>query len=973
MSDPPRPNNQEWGDAMQHFEAWLTLAESERAAALSRLAVEKPKIHPLVLGLIAADRDATSLGFLGAGAAPEGGENPRSAQSDPLLAGTLVGAWRLERVIGVGGMGEVWLARRNDGFYEGDAAVKMLRLAGQGGAATNERFAREGKILARLVHPHIAHLLDAGIRPDGRRYLVLEYVAGERIDEYCDSRRLDIESRIRLFLQICTAVGHAHANLVVHRDLKPSNILVDASGAVKLLDFGIAKLLEDQSGSLGPNSLTELVGAALTPEYAAPEQIEGGAITIATDVYALGVILCRLLSGFGPYTGGNTPAQLARTIVDRDPRKLSELPATLVDELERLAMNRATSPERLVRALRGDLEHIVAQTLRKPPMERYPSVLALADDLERYLGHAPVAARGDHMGYRMRRFARRHRLAVALGGVAVAATLGGLGASLWQAHRAQQQAVVAELAASRAQAITNFLLGIFETNSTEQHDSAAAQQTPARELLDIGRQRIATELRNQPGARAEVMKTLAEMYWQIGRADVAADIDAERIETLRASGAARSAAMAEAQIDQASTMEELGHSDDAIRAVRVALALLDSLDDHASELRARGLIQLGVALAHGDAAAAASQIEQGYAMLRQTNPTSTSLAAAAGNLAAAYKAQGRTAEARRTLESALEQVSRTHGAQNALTNGLQGELATLLQASNHYQRALDAYAAFYQSNIKVLGPAHAETVTARAYYAQSLGASGQRDAALEHLQAINAALGPAPGSLAPQYWGRGHLLRARLLVDIGDASNAASELRIIEPLWTQTMPKTGMYARFLLVSAQQRALNGDPAAALALARQAQRLTADLALPCHVGAWATDAAIIDFLQRLHRFEEAAPELASLDRCASAEVDETPYRVAATLAHARDALGRAHPAEGLEFANAALRRIDASEDHAFYVLDAAEAHRLAGAAFAGLNQAPEARTQLRRALALLESYEVAASPRLAQVRAALQVLR
>jgi eukaryotic-like serine/threonine-protein kinase len=973
MSDPPRPpNNQEWRDAMWHFEAWLALPDSERAAALAHLAVEQPKIHSLVLGLIAADRDATSLGFLGAGAAPAAGEDPRSAQADPLLAGSLVGAWRLERVIGVGGMGEVWLARRDDGFYEGDAAVKMLRSAGQGGAATNERFAREGKILARLIHPHIAHLLDAGIRPDGRRYLVLEYVAGQRIDEYCDSRRLDIESRVRLFLQVCTAVGHAHANLVVHRDLKPSNILVDGSGAVKLLDFGIAKLLEEQSGNLAPSSLTELVGAALTPEYAAPEQIEGGIITIATDVYALGVILCRLLSGFGPYTGGRTPAQLARTIVDRDPRKLSALPATMDDELQRLAANRATSPERLVRSLRGDLEHIVAQALRKSPTERYRSVLTLADDLGRYLDHAPVAARGDHLGYRMRRFARRHRLAVTLGGVAIAATFGGLGASLWQAHRAQQQAVVAELAASRAQAITHFLLGIFEANSTEQHDSATAQQTPARELLDIGRQRIAMELRDQPGVRAEVLETLAEMYWQIGRFDVAADIDAERIETLRASGAARSGAMAQALIDQASAMEELGHSDDAIRVVRTALALLDSLDDRASELRARGFIQLGVALAHSDSAAAVSELEQGYAMLRQTSPTSTSLAAAASNLAAAYKSLGRTADARRTLESALEQVSRAHGAQNALTNGLQGELATLLQASNHYQRALDAYAASYQSNMKVLGPAHAETVTSHAFYAQSLGASGQRDVALEHLQAINAALGPTPGSLSPQYWGRGHLLRARLLVDIGDAPNAASELRIIEPLWTQSMPQTGMYARFLLVSAQQRALAGDLAAALVLARQAQRLITDLGLPCHVGAWATDAAIIDFLQRMRRFEEAAAELTSLDRCASSEVDETPFRVAATLAHARDALGRAHPAAGLEFANTALQRIEASEDRAFYVLDAAEAHRLAGAAYVALNQAPEARTQLKSAIALLEPYEVVASPRLAQVRAALQAL-
>jgi eukaryotic-like serine/threonine-protein kinase len=952
---------------MQRFESWLANEEPERSAALARLAIERPELHRLVLGLIAADRDATSRGFLGGGMAAVSAEQPFT-QTDPLLAGSKVGPWRLARAIGSGGMGEVWLAHRDDGFYEGDAAVKLLRSAGSGsGAATNERFAREGKILARLAHPHIARLLDAGIRPDGRRYLVLEYVAGERIDEYCDARRLSVASRVRLFLQVCAAVGHAHANLVVHRDIKPSNILVDAAGAVKLLDFGIAKLLEDQSENINYPPLTELAGAALTPQYAAPEQIEGGSITTATDVYALGVVLCRLLSGFGPYTGARSPAQLARTIVDRDPRKLSVLPEALEEELRRLAANRETSPQRLVRELRGDLEHIVAQTLRKRPAERYPSVLALAEDLQRYLHHSPVAARGDHLGYRMQRFLRRHRLAVALGVLAFVAAFGGLGASLWQAQRAQQQALVAGRAASRAQAITHFLLGIFEANSTEQHDNATAQQTPARELLDIGRQRIATELRDQPEARAEVLKVLAEMYWQIGLAKVAADIDTERIDLLRANGAARSLAMVDALNDQSSTMEELGHSKDAIRIAREALAMLDALGVGDSELRAQSLVQIGVPMLHSDAAGAAAYLQKAYAMLSQTNPESTTIASAGGVLAAAYKSLGRTQDARRTLEAALARVSRSHGAQNALTATLRGELATLLQASNHFARARDAYADFYQLNVKVLGAAHAETVTSRAFYAQSLGAGGQRDAALGHLQDINAMLGPAAGSLAPQYWGRAHLFRARLLVDIGDAAKALEEINALEAAWSKSIPKTGMYARLLLVSSQQRALSGDPAAALVLARRSQQLVAELALPCHVGAWAADAAIVDYLQRLGRFDEAAPEMKALDQCASAEVEETPFKLAASLAHARDALGRGRPSDALTFSKAALQRIESSDDRDFYRLEAAEAHRLASGAELAMHQDEDAKRQMNAALAILIAYEVDTSPRLAQARA------
>jgi serine/threonine-protein kinase len=964
MSSTP-PSAQQWREAMQHFESWLATEEPERSDALAILAKQRPDLHALVVGLIDADRDASSLGFLSEGGLAAVSASPEAAQSDPLLVASKVGPWRLERVIGTGGMGEVWLARRDDGFYEGDAAVKLLRAAGSG-AATDERFAREGKILARLVHPHIAHLLDAGIRADGRRYLVLEYVAGQRIDEYCDARHLDLERRVHLFLQVCAAVGHAHANLVVHRDLKPSNILVDASGAVKLLDFGIAKLLEDQSESVNHSPLTELAGAALTPEYAAPEQIEGGIITTATDVYALGVVLCRLLSGFGPYTGGRSPAQLARTIVDGDPRKLSVLPAASAEELQRLAASRGLSIERLARDLHGDLEHIVAQALRKAPTDRYASVLALADDLQRYLGHSPVAARGDHLGYRMRRFVRRHRLAVALGALASVTTFGGLGAALWQAHRAERQATAATQAASRAQAITQFLLGIFEANSTEQHDSAAAQQTPARELLDIGRQRIATELREQPEVRTQVMKTLAEMYWQIGRTDVAAEIDAERIALLRSGSTARSLAMVEALNDQSSTMEELGHSDDAARVARESMALLDELDVRDSELRAQTLVKLGTPLMHGDMAGAANFLGQGYSMLLKVNPDSPAIASAGGDLATAYRSLGRATDARRTLEGALAQVSRSHGAQNALTTTLRGQLATLLQVSNHFARARDAYSDFYHLNLKVLGSAHAETVTSRAFYAQSLGAGGERDAALAHLQDINAALGPAPGSLAPQYWGRAHLFRAKLLLDAGDPARAAAEITLLEPEFRKSLLKSGMYARLLMLESMQRAQIGDPAAALEFARRSQALLKDLALPCQVGSWAADAAAIDYLQQLGRLDEAAAELKTLDECRSAEVDETPFKLAAALAHARDALARKNAGAALNLAKATLQRIDASEDHEFYILEAAEAHRLAAGAYVALKQPAEAKGQLDAALTVLVPYEVTSSPRLSQIR-------
>ena len=670
-----------------------------------------------------------------------------------------------------------------------------------------------------------------------------------------------------------------------------------------------------------------------------------------------------------PYAGTGSPAQLARTIVDRDPRKLSMLPPASVDELARLAANRATSPERLVRELRGDLEHIVDQALRKNSAERYPSVLALAEDLQKYLDHAPVSARGDHLSYRLRRFVRRYRLAVALGVIAFVTTIGGLGASLWQSHRAQLQAIAADRAAARAQAVTQFLLGIFEANSTEQHANATAQQTPARELLDIGRQRIATELNDQPEVRAQILKVLAEMYWQIGRTDVAAEIDVERIALLRSNGLARSVAMVDALNDQSSTMEELGHSEEAAKVAREALDMLDAIGVAESELRAQSLMQLGTPLQHSDPAAAATYLEMSYAMLLRVSPESTSIASAGSELATAYRTLGRTEDSRRTLENALQQVSRSHGPQNALTANLRGQLATLLQVSNHFARARAAYADFYQLNLKVLGPAHAETVTSRALYAQSLGASGQRDAALAHLEEINALLGPTPGALAAPYWGRAHLARARLLLDVGDPANAAGEIATLEPVFSASIPRTGMYARLLLIDSQQRALSGDVDGALALAQRSRRLIASLALPCHVGGWATDAAIVDYLQQLHRFDEAARELKALDECSSAEVDETPFKLAANLAHARDALGRDQPTEGLNFAQTVLEQIAASEDREFYILESAEAHRLAGSAYLARKQMPAAKAEFNAALGILGAYEVKTSPRLAQLHALL----
>src|SRR2546422_530998 len=396
----------QWQALSPHLDQALEMTDDERSTWLSSLQIENPTLAYQLEILLREHRVLSEEGFLEASALELPG--------GPGLAGQTLGVYTLVSQIGHGGMGTVWLAERNDGRFERRVAVKVLNIAlmGKGG---EERFKREGRILGRLTHPHIAELIDAGVSLAGQPFLVLEYVEGDHIDRYCDENKLDIRARVRLFLDALRAVAQAHANLIVHRDLKPSNILVRTDGQAKLLDFGIAKLLEGE-GQIGESPLTLEGGRALTPEYAAPEQLKGEAVTAATDVYASGVLLYVLLTGRHPAgPGPHTPAGLVKAILDTEPPRPSEIVApTLTNEEASVtnARRRDTTPDKLVRLLGGELDTIVAKALKKNPQERYLSIKAFADDLQRYLRHEPISARPDAIAYRAGKFARRHRSSV---------------------------------------------------------------------------------------------------------------------------------------------------------------------------------------------------------------------------------------------------------------------------------------------------------------------------------------------------------------------------------------------------------------------------------------------------------------------------------------------------------------------------------------------------------------------------------
>jgi serine/threonine-protein kinase len=372
------------------------------------------------------------------------------------LAGRRIGAYTLLEPLGEGGMGSVWLAERSDGRFDGRAAVKLLH-AGLFQRALAERFRREGAILARLAHPHIARLVDAGLTDDGQPYLVLEHVAGERIDRWCDARQLDVRRRIVLFGQVLQAVQHAHAQLVVHRDLKPANVMVDAQGSVKLLDFGIAKLLEDDGAHAEATELTRDAGRVLTPLYAAPEQTRGDAVTTAADVYALGLLLYLLLTGQHPRIDAKGKAATGDAALPLASRVVTDTTRRSDEDLRAAAVARGATPARLAHALAGDIDNILAKALRAEPGERYATAAAFADDLQRHLDGHTVSARPDSLGYRASRFVGRHKLGVGLAAAALMAIVGIAGVAEHQRREAEREREVATRQRGNAEAVVMFL------------------------------------------------------------------------------------------------------------------------------------------------------------------------------------------------------------------------------------------------------------------------------------------------------------------------------------------------------------------------------------------------------------------------------------------------------------------------------------------------------------------------------------
>ena len=594
-----------WPVLSRLLDEWLELPEEARTGWLENLGPEYGDVVPVLRRLVAAQPEIDA-GFLET--LPDVGRSVTfSSNEDELGAGVLIGPYRLVRELGHGGMGVVWLAERADGAVKRRVALKLPMLSVPGRMLA-ERFDRERDILARLTHPGIARLYDAGVSGRGQPYLALEYVEGERITTYCDEQKLGIKPRLELFLQVLRAAQYAHTNLVVHRDLKPANILVTSDGNVRLLDFGIAKLLSD--GTANETELTRMGGPALTPDYASPEQISGAAITTASDVYSLGVVLYELLTGVRPYKlKRDTRSGLEEAILAATISRPSQVPVTV-----EAATFRGVTPAKLARSLKGDLDTLILKALSLQPGQRYATADAFAEDILRYLRGEALLARPESAWYRSRKFVLRNKLAVASAVAVIAALSIGLGIALREAHVAQVQTRTAET-------VRTFLLDLFRANSNQNVDPVRARQTTARELLDIGSKKIDGAMQDAPEAKLSLLETLFQLYADLGLQNQAVPLGRSRVALAKSVYGSTHPEVARALVELAVESGESSFANDRPALLREAARILDRNRDFQSRTRALYYSAMGGMSVDGDISGAANYTAKSIEIYRRYPPS----------------------------------------------------------------------------------------------------------------------------------------------------------------------------------------------------------------------------------------------------------------------------------------------------------------------------------------------------------------
>lgn len=777
--------------ASELFDAVLDLPAADRAGFLAAQCAGDTGLRETVEALLRADEACARSPFLQT-PLPQAAAAMFGDFSDLNLVGQVVGGYRLSGVVGAGGMGIVFRADSVDGARETPVAVKLIR-HGLFVPGILHRFQREGQLLAQLHHPNIATLHDAGVSDSGVPYLVMEYVDGRPIDAYCDAEQLPVAERVRLMRDVCAAVQHAHQHLIVHRDIKPANILVTGSGAVKLLDFGVAKLLDED---LTPRDATRTAATyrMMTPQYAGPEVVRGEPITTAVDVYGLGLVLYELLAGRRPYEVPKfTPREAERIICEVEPRPPSSVIPSVRpgraavrdglssrslrrwspgnDRLESRSHTRGThtrgthtrgtdtsathasgsseeakifdarraSPVELHSALKGDLDNVVLKALRKDPHRRYASAEQLSQDLERYLGGFPVLAHGDSFGYRARKFLRRHRVSVTAAALCLGLLILGIAGTTWGLVLARRESKRAILEADRArrEAIKADRVNVFLQEMLGAADpEVVGADVRVRDVVDRAARRLEADPGDDDFVRATAEGTIGQTYLSLGLLE-----DAER--HLRSALALRPVDVEEYGTERAKILGNLsrvlrlrGNHSEAERAAQEAVELDRKLLGPRHARVARDLAALGTVYQdQGDFTRAEPPYREAVAMLRESaDKDGADLAQTLGEFGVLLAQRGQTVEGERLAREGLQLSERWFPADHVRVSTSLRRLAIVLQLAHSFSESEALYRRALAIDRRVLGPRHPNVAQILSNLGPVLGAQGRREEAIAVLR-----------------------------------------------------------------------------------------------------------------------------------------------------------------------------------------------------------------------------------------------
>jgi serine/threonine-protein kinase len=801
-----------WREIEELFFTAEALDSEARASLLAERCAGREALRREVERLLAAAESGRDV------VAEAIGKAAAAIQGAGLRApGDRLGAYHLVEVLGEGGMGTVFLAERADGEFEQRVAVKVIRA----GLArdTRWRFLQERQILARLRHPAVARLLDGGTTDDGLPYLVMEYVEGTSIDRYCDSYQLPIRRRLELFREVCAAVQDAHASLVVHRDLKPSNILVTEAGLPKLLDFGIAKLLSPSP--LAAATETAFGHRVLTPDYASPEQLRDEPITTAVDVYALGLLLHRLLTGTRPYPMTPSSSEELRRVVcevdaerpSRAVRKLLDRSAGREDEAQAVAAARSATPGQLVTSLAGDLDHIVAKALRKRPRDRYGSVEQLSADVGRYLEGRPVEARQGGLRYRAGRFVRRHRTAMIATSAAVLTLILGLVGQAREARRANREAAVSAR-------VVAFLTELFAASDPYQ----SSEQTTVVELLHRAAERVESELEEQPEVQARLMSALGHVYHNRGHFREALPLLEGALGRHRATLPAGHVEIANAELALADDLRVLGRLDESRPHYDRALELRRRLFGEDSVPTAEVLNNAALGLMRGaDPASAEPYLRKAFEIRRRELGDAYPTAQTLHNLALLARRQGEYARAIALAREALATKKKILPENHPSVGRTLFVLAVSLKGAEDYAEADQVMRRSLEIMRGVWGDEHRDVLAARGDLAELRHLQGDIEAAEEEQRQVLAAKLEYLGELRDET----ALTLVALAGQVGDqgrhdeaAALLERALRIRRQILDAEHPTIGRTLRLL---AEEHWRAGHVEESVRLAREALRL------------------------------------------------------------------------------------------------------------------------------------------------------